>query len=93
MFLQGLPLAHQIPDLPHQRLMAIDHRLGGVRIVVEAGRGDCRLELLDLRLPVGDAPFQFRDSLVQCIGRTLLPFAVGIELLPLFPGEVRGLCR
>ena len=33
--LQRFPLAHQIPYLPHQGLMTVDHRLGCFPVVVK----------------------------------------------------------
>ncbi len=87
MFLQGFPLTHEVADFPHQRLMPVDHRLRGIRIVVEPGRRDDRLELLDLRFPVGNPGFQFRDPLVQRIGGTLLFLSLSVELFPLVTGR------
>src|SRR5258706_12470370 len=37
--LQSFPLVHEVPNLPHQRLMTVDDRLSGYPVVVEAGRG------------------------------------------------------
>ncbi len=34
--LQRFPLVHQVADLPHQRLVPVDDRLGGLAVVVEA---------------------------------------------------------
>ena len=43
---QVFPLVHQVADLPHQGLVAIDDRLRGVAVVVEAGAAIAGLESL-----------------------------------------------
>ena len=37
-FLERFPLGDQISDLPHQRLVAIGHRPGGIEVLVETRR-------------------------------------------------------
>src|SRR5207247_7947610 len=76
--LERLPLRDQVPDLPHQRLMPVGHRFGGFEVVVEAGRGHRRFELLDLLFALGDARLEFGDALLKSIRRTLtlLPFRI-----------------
>ena len=53
---------HQIADLPHQCLMAIDDRLCGSSVVVEARRRHRPLDLADGALAVGDLGFELIDS-------------------------------
>src|SRR5215207_4144406 len=55
---QAFPLVHQLADLPHQRLVAINDRLSGVPLLVEPGRSHRRFELGDRALPIGNAGFE-----------------------------------
>jgi hypothetical protein len=58
---------HQVSDLPHQRLVAIDHGLGGAAIVVEAGRGHLRLGVAEGLFAFGDARFEGVDARSTCL--------------------------
>src|SRR5207245_1679289 len=60
--LQLFPWMHQVADLPHQRLVAIDERLGGGAILVETGRGHRRLDVADRALALGDARLEIVDA-------------------------------
>jgi hypothetical protein len=55
------PLIHEVADLPHQGLVAVDHRLGAGAIFVEAGSRHLLLDLPDCRFRVGDARFERGD--------------------------------
>ena len=52
---------HQIPDFPHQRLMAIDRRLSSDAIVIETRLNHGALELSNRLLAVGDAILELID--------------------------------
>ena len=91
--LQRLPLRHQVADFPHQRLMAIDHRLRSRGILVETRLRHRRFELLHLGLGRRDARLEIRDALAQ---RFLLPLfflPICFEPLPLFTILLRRLFR
>ena len=62
--LERFPLAHEVADLPHQGLVPVDHRLGGVAVFVEAGRRHGRLDLLDLAFAFGYPPLELADALL-----------------------------
>ena len=82
--------------------MAVDDRTGGLMVLVEAGRGHGRLQLLDGLLPVGDAALEVLDAAapdglgalaLAGPGLFLAPGGpVGLALL-LRPGLRRGLPR
>src|SRR5262245_30907625 len=80
-FLQGLPLRHQVANFPHQGLMTIDHLFGGITIFIEAGSRHRRLQLLDQSLTLSDPAFEVRDPLSQRVLRSLLFPAFGLEPL------------
>src|SRR5688572_23884899 len=74
---------HELAELPHQGLMAIDERLGLVAIVVETGRRHRRLDLLhrllvlcDLRFEVGDLRLDFLRALLALALLGLLALAL-----------------
>src|SRR5262249_27391127 len=73
--LQGLPFVHQVAHLPHQGLVAIDDRLGGLMVLVEAGSGHGGLELLDAGFRLGDPGLEL-----------LNPPLAGLRLFPCTPG-------
>src|SRR5690606_11863087 len=81
--LQRFPLAHEVADLPHERLVAIDGGLRRLAVVVEPGRGHGLLELLDLGLARGDARLEIGNALLQRFGRALLLAPLGLCRLPL----------
>ena len=54
-------------------LVAVDQRLGPLAIVVEAGRGHRRLDLLDGPLAFADPELELGDSGVQGVGGSLSP--------------------
>jgi hypothetical protein len=85
-FLQSLPLAHQVADFPHERLVLVDELLRGVAVLVEPRSGHRGFELLDPGFPLGDASLEVPDTLLKSFDRSLLLLAFRIELLPLFPG-------
>src|SRR6478672_6375858 len=68
--------------------MPVDHLLRCVGVVVEPRGTDSRLEFLDFGLTLRDPAFQFRDPLVQGIGRSLFFLSIRVELFPLIAGEV-----
>ena len=74
--LQRFPLRHQVPDLPHERLVSVDHRLGGFVVVVKAGRGHLCLDLLHFRFALGDPRFELLHAAA--------PRAFDFPLLPRF---------
>jgi hypothetical protein len=74
---------HEIADLPHQRLMAIDERLGGGSIVVKARRRHRLLDLADGLLGGGDARFQLLDLRAARLLGARLPPRLRIGSLPL----------
>ena len=59
--LQFFPLVHQVADLPHQRLMAIDDGLRCGAVVVETGRRHRALDLANCLLAIGNARFEIVD--------------------------------
>src|SRR5688572_25682450 len=83
-FLERLPLAHQVADLPHQRLVLVDELLRGVAVVIEPRGGHRRLEFLDPGFAVGDPCFQLGDTLLQRLRGALLLLALHIEALAVF---------
>jgi hypothetical protein len=52
---------HEVADLPHEALVAIDDRLGTGAILVKTGRGHLLLDLADCRFGLGDPGFERRD--------------------------------
>src|SRR5262245_20988558 len=58
--------------------MAVDHRLGGLVVLVEPGAGHRGLELLDLRLALGDAALEIGDALAQAVELALFLLALGV---------------
>ena len=56
--LQLFPLVHQVADLPHERLMAVDDRLGRGAVVVETRGGHRLFDLADRRFGLGDPRFE-----------------------------------
>ena len=62
LLLERFPLPHQVSHFPHQGLMSIDYRLGRLVVVVEAGGGHLRLDLLDLGLFFRDACLELFDA-------------------------------
>jgi len=77
--LQLFPLMHEVADLPHQGLMAVDERLRGGPIVVEAGRCHCCFDLPDRLLAFGNARFEVVDARAAGVdgARVLAGFGVG----------------
>ena len=67
---------HQVAELPHERLMAIDQRLGLFAIVIEAGRRHGGFDFFHRLLAIGDPRFE--------IGNLSLKFLRGLIALPLF---------
>ena len=74
---------HEVADLPHQRLVTIDQRLGSGAIVVEARRAHGLFELADRGFAFGDARFELIDALLVGLrGALTLPrFGVAAFLL------------
>ena len=73
--LKHFPLMHQIADLPHQRLMLVDDRLGPGAILIEARRrhllfdgSDGRFTLRDPRLELFD-PVPARLDVARALAR------------------------
>ena len=60
--LQLFPLVDELADLPHQGLMAVDHRLGVGAVVVETGGGHLRLDVPNRRLALGDSLLERLDA-------------------------------
>jgi hypothetical protein len=81
--LESLPLCHQIADLPHQCLVAIDDLLGRVTVVVEPGLRDGRFERLDLAFALRDPPLEVGNPALKRLGLALLLAALGFEALAL----------
>ena len=65
--LEFLPLMHQIADLPHQRLVAVDDGLGRGAVVIEAGGGHGLFDIADLLLGRGDPGLEILDSRAACL--------------------------
>src|SRR5882762_12004764 len=81
MFLECFPLRDQVADFPHQRLVAIGEWPGRLEVFVETGRGHGRLELLDLRLALGNARFEVRDALLKGVDSALALSPLGFLAL------------
>ena len=62
---------HQIANLPHERLMTVDHRLRRHPIVVEAGCRHGLLQLTDGFFTRGDPGFQLIDFRLVRLSRPL----------------------
>src|ERR671918_2848465 len=84
--LKRLPLVHQIADLPHEGLMAVDNRLGGRAIVVEAGSRHRLLQFPDRGFALGDSRFEVIDTRTMSLQRALPLARLGIGFLLLFMG-------
>ena len=67
---------HQIAELPHERLMAIDQRLSLFAVVVKPGRRHGGFDFFHRLLAIGDPRFEIRDL--------SLKFFRGLIALPLF---------
>src|SRR5687767_56236 len=85
MLLKRFPLADEVAHLPHQRLVPVDQLLRRIAVVIEAGRGHRRLELLDARLALGNAGLEIGDALLQGFGRALLFLSLRFEPLAVLP--------
>jgi hypothetical protein len=72
---------HEVADLPHEALVAIDDRLGTGAILVKAGRGHLLLDLTDCRFGLGDAGFERRDPRLARPRGLLFPTRFGIDAL------------
>src|SRR5258706_5299802 len=70
---------HEVADLPHQSLMAIDYGLGAGAILVETRRGHLLLDCFDRRLGLGDAGFESGDSSLTGAGDLLLLPRLGVD--------------
>src|SRR5581483_6021648 len=84
--LQFLPLVHEIPDLPHQRLMALDNGPGRFPIVVEPGRRHGLLELANRTFDLRDSGLEAIDGRAPLLVRA--PPSPGLGLRP--PVRVAG---
>ena len=69
--LKRFPLVHQVPDLPHQGLMAVDDRLGRLVVLVEARGRHRGFELLDARLGLCDSGLELLDPPLPGFGLLL----------------------
>jgi hypothetical protein len=82
--LQRFPLRHQIAYFPHQRLMAVDHNLGGITVIVEPGRRDRRFDRLDLFFTGGDPRLEVGNAFLQPFGLALLLLPIGFDAFAIF---------
>jgi hypothetical protein len=78
--LKLFPLIHEIADLPHERLVAIDDWLGGRAVIIEARRGHRLLQLPDRSLTFRDARLEIVDA-----GAMRLLFALPLAYLSIGP--------
>src|SRR5262245_20972708 len=83
---QHLPLAEQLADLPHQRLVLVDQRLAAIGAGVERGIGHAALEVLDGAFGVADAALELRDARFE--GLPCLVFLALLCHVPLLRGVV-----
>ena len=91
--LKLFPLMHEVPDLPHQRLVLVDNGFCSFVIVVEPGRRHGGFDLLDGLFAIRDARLQVVDSLPPGIERLpglprlgLLTLALVVDNLPAWGG-------
>ena len=59
--LELFPAVHQIAHFPHERLMAVDHRLCRLAVLVEPRRRHRLLDFADSVLALGDLRFEVLD--------------------------------
>ena len=60
---------HEVPDFPHERLVAVDHRLRLGPIFVESRLGHGRLQIADGLLALGDPGLQLGHLSLQFLRR------------------------
>jgi len=77
--LQFFPLVHQVANLPHQRLVAVENRLGGGPVVVETGGGHRLFEFLDRGFGFGNSRFERGDAIEAGLYRFLLFPRLGVD--------------
>jgi hypothetical protein len=70
---------HQVADLPHQRLVAVEDRLRRGSVVVEAGGGHRLFELLNLGFGLGDSRFERGEAITPGLYRLLLFARLGVD--------------
>ena len=87
--LQRFPLAHQVPDFPHQRLVPVDHRFSRFMVIVKTCRRHHAFDLFDFGLALRDARLEFLDALAaDILGLAHLP-GLGFEPLLFVEGRSR----
>ena len=85
---------HEVADLPHQGLVLLDYRLGGLAVVEEARDRHGLLELAQGLFGLGDTALQGLDAGLASLKLPALPFCLGVGLffgLVLLPGVSVGL--
>ena len=82
--MQFFPLVHQVADLPHQRLVAVEDRLRGGPVVVEAGGGHRLFELLDRGFGFGNSRFERGEAIAAGLYRFLLFPRLGVDAFLFF---------
>src|SRR5439155_15822169 len=82
--LQLFPLMDELADLPHQGLMAVDHRLGVGAVVVETGGSHLRLDVANRRLALGDSPLERLDARLTRLRRPRPLARLPVGLFPVF---------
>jgi hypothetical protein len=80
--LEVFPLLHQVPDFPHQGLMAGDCGFCDRAIVVKPWNRHSGLEILNCPLALSNEGLQLRDPPRPCL--TLAPPAALVSFRPLF---------
>ena len=78
-FLEGFPLVHEVPDLPHQALVTGNRRFGDLPVVVEARCRHLGFEGLDGFLTLGDPAFQLSNPPVPVIVCLLAAAGFGVR--------------
>ena len=79
-FLERLPLRHQVADLPHQRLVTGNHLFRSFAIVEEPRGGHERFELLDLRLALGYPSLEVGNPFLKGLRGAFLLSPLGLLL-------------
>jgi hypothetical protein len=80
--LKLFPLREQLPNLPHECLVAAHDGLSGFVVVIEAWRGHGSLDGLDGLLALGDAMLEIGQAVAMRLLGPLVSASLGLGLLP-----------